>query len=42
MSTGPPLVEAALGVDRAQRFPSFNLWTRPWPKLAALAIAVAI
>jgi NitT/TauT family transport system permease protein len=42
MSTGPPLVEAAPGVDRAQRFPSFNLWTRPWPKLAALAIAVAI
>lgn len=42
MSTGPPLVEAALGVDRAQRFRSINLWTRPWPKLAALAIAVAI
>ena len=42
MTTGPPLMEAALGVDRAQRFPSFNLWTRPWPKLAALAIAVAI
>jgi len=42
MSTGPPLVEAAPGVDRAQRFPSFNLWMRPWPKLAALAIAVAI
>jgi NitT/TauT family transport system permease protein len=42
MSTGPPLVEAAPGVDRAQRFPTFNLWMRPWPKLAALAIAVAI
>ena len=42
MSTGPPPVEAALGVDRARRFPSFNLWTRPWPKLAALAIAVTI
>jgi NitT/TauT family transport system permease protein len=35
-------VEAAPGVDRAQRFPTFNLWMRPWPKLAALAIAVAI
>jgi len=42
MSSPIPLVAATPGADRARRFPGWRLVARPWPMLAALAIALGV
>jgi NitT/TauT family transport system permease protein len=42
MSSRIPVLEAAPGADRASRFAGWRLVARPWPMLAALAIALGV